>query len=108
MTDQPMLKTAANVPESQNIFARIAVSVLATSMTTYVLNQFSLHGWNFAALGVDSEIIKSSIEGTVAGVVAAPRNLILSLGNGLIFVRWSCVYLYRIVRYGKEDNQGEP
>lgn len=104
MTDTSTVKkTASNVPESTNIGVRLIVSALVGAFTSYMLNKASLHGVDFEALGVSSELIKSSLIGTITGLVAAPRNIVFALRDGILFIRFAGTTIWQAIRYGSAD-----
>ena len=55
MTDQP-----AQQPKGGK--AKLASAFVAAALTTYFINQASLHGVDFTTLGIPSEMVKSAIE----------------------------------------------
>ena len=70
-------------------FGKIISAFLAASVTSYLLNRFSLSGVDFALLGVDSETIKSTISGALSAffVGLTPKNIVEDIKNAILFFR---------------------
>lgn len=83
--------TDPTLSEKKTGFGKVGSSILAAAISGYVVNQFSLHGWDFAALGVPSEVVKASIEGTLVGffVWATPQNFVEFLVCSITFCKKS-------------------
>lgn len=76
---------------SQGGNGKIVAGILAAGATSYIMNWFSLHGVNFEVFGVDSEIVKSSLIGTLAGVFVGltPQHLVQNIVSFIYFIRQS-------------------
>lgn len=85
-----------------SILVRIATGIISGGISTYMLNYLSLKGVDFKTFGVDSEMVKSAIDGTIVGVVSAPSNLVYTLRDGILWVRFACKTLWNALRYGTE------
>lgn len=75
---------------------KVASGILAAGLSSYIINQFSLHGINFElamdavpGVKVSSEFVKSSLEGTLVGffVWVTPAHIVQLVKDGIIFVR---------------------
>lgn len=87
MTDQ----SGASPDNSRSGFGKVVSSILAAGLSGYIVNQLSLHGVDFAALGVSSEIVKASIEGTLVGFMVwlTPQNFVDEIVCFITFCRAS-------------------
>lgn len=85
------------------VLTRLVVGFISGGLTSYILTQCSLRGVDFSTSGIDSEIIKGTINGTIVGFVVAPRNIIYTLCDGILFVRFAARTLWLAIRYGKEE-----
>lgn len=70
---------------------KIVAGILAAGVTSYIMNWCSLHGINFQTFGVDSEIVKSTLIGTIAGVFVGftPAHLVQDIIDAILFIRSS-------------------
>jgi hypothetical protein len=93
--------------EKTNTLVRIFTGILAGFVSSYVLNQCSLHGVDFKTMGVDSEIVKSGLEGTIVGFLMAPKNLVYATVDGILFVRFFFANVWKAIRYGKKVDENE-
>ena len=100
MTISPPLDTAS-------AFVRMISGAIAGGISSYILTQCSLRGVNFTELGVDSEIVKSSITGVIVGFVVTPKNLVYTIVDGILFVRFFLWNIWKAIRYGKQVDQQE-
>ena len=71
--------------------SKIVSGILAAATTSYFMNWCSLHGVDFKILGVDSEIVKSSLIGTLSGAFIGftPQNFVQSVVSVIVFLRGS-------------------
>ena len=71
--------------------SKVVAGIIAAGVTSYLMNWCSLHGVDFKVFGLDSELIKSSLVGTIAGTVIGftPKNIVQDIVNIIIFVRLS-------------------
>lgn len=89
--------TDTNAPTNQQIAAaegkkgsgKIVSGIVAGIMTTYIMNQASLHGVNFQLLGISSEFIKSAIDGCLIGVFVGltPTHFAAAVTDAIVFVK---------------------
>lgn len=72
-------------------FGRIAAGILSGFLSTFIMNQASLHGVNFELAGVPSEVIKSCIDGTLIGffVGLTPDHFVAFVRDVIVFVKQS-------------------
>jgi hypothetical protein len=70
-------------------YGKVGASVVAAWLGSYTMTQLSLHGVNFEELGVSSEIVKSTIIGTLVGFItwASPSNFVHVLIDIIIFCK---------------------
>lgn len=72
MTDisQPSNQDMATAQGKKGM-GKVWSTILAAMITTYIMNQFSLHGVNFeldiGGVKISSELVKSTIDGTLTG-----------------------------------------
>lgn len=71
--------------------SKIVSGILAAAVTSYFMNWCSLRGVDFKILGVDSEIVKSSLIGTLSGIFIGftPHNFVQSVVAAILFIRGS-------------------
>lgn len=100
MVDLPVFQSQNSTKSS--ILVRIVTASISGGISTYILNYFSLKGVDFKTLGIDSEMVKAGIDGTIVGVVSAPDNLVYTLRDGILWIRFACKTLWDAIRYGKE------
>jgi hypothetical protein len=93
--------------EKTNTLVRIMTGIVSGFISSYILNQCSLHGVDFKTLGVDSEIVKSSLEGTIVGILIAPKNLVYASVDAILFVRFFFANIWKAIRYGKNVDEKE-
>ena len=93
--------------EDSSTLLRIVIGVFAGFFSSYLLNQCSLHGIDFKTAGVDSEVVKSALQGTVIGLLVAPRNIVYSVVDGILFVRFFFTNVWKAIRYGKKVDEQE-
>lgn len=77
--------TVSSRPTSSN--SQIFSAILAAILASYFMTQFSLHGVDFETLGVPSEIVKSTIVGTLVGFFAklTPANFVEVIKDIILF-----------------------
>lgn len=70
---------------------KIWSGVVAAGLVSYGMNWLSLHGVNFELLGIDSEVVKSSIIASIAGgaIKLTPENIVQQIKCFIIFIRRS-------------------
>lgn len=100
MSNQPLDQASAG---KANDFVRLAAGAVAGGFSSYLLTQLSLHGVDFRELGIDSEIVKSTITGFLVGIVVAPRNIIFTLRDSILFCRFACKVLWDAIMGKKDD-----
>lgn len=83
MTDQPA------APDKVSAFTRMIIGAIAAWVSSYLLNQLSLAGVDFKTLGLNSEMVKSTIEGVFVGLAVTPKNLVYSIRDGILFTRFA-------------------
>lgn len=68
---------------------KVGAAILSGIFCSYVMNQASLHGVNFQLLGVPSEAVKSTIDGTMTGLLVGltPTHFVASITDAIIFVK---------------------
>lgn len=69
------------------LWLRIIFGVIASGITSWSLNFASLHGVDFKTFGINSEIIKSTIESTLTGVFIAPECIPLAIAGVIVGIR---------------------
>lgn len=86
---------------------KIVAGILAAGTTSYIMNWCSLNGIDFAVLGVDSEIVKASLIGTLSGVFVGltPQHVVQETIDIILFVRAS---YQRIVQAATSDKIEQP
>lgn len=72
-------------------FGRIGAGILSGAISTFIVNQFSLHGVDFKLLGIPSEVVKSCIDGTLVGffIGLTPDHFVAFVRDVIIFVKQS-------------------
>ena len=70
---------------------KLIVGFLAAWGASYIMTQLSLSGVNFELMGVDSEIVKSTIIAQLVTLFISitPRNVVEYVRDSIIFVRRS-------------------
>lgn len=81
---------------------RVLAGAIAGGVASWFLTWSSLHGVDFKTFGVDSEIVKGGITGTLVGVFTAPDTLILGLRDIIIWCYNSVKILRKAAEEGKE------
>jgi hypothetical protein len=63
--------------------------MVASWAASYAMTQLSLHGVDFAVVGIDSEMVKSTIVGGLVGALtwATPRNIVQSITDTILFCK---------------------
>lgn len=69
------------------LWLRVTIGAIASGVTGWGLNWFSLHGVDFKVLGIDSEFIKSTIETLLTTVIFYPECIPLTIAAAILFVR---------------------
>lgn len=82
MTDTT-IKDKPTVP----LFVRIVSGILASGATSLILTMCSMSGTNFELAGVNSELIKASITGSLTGIFVAPECIPLAIAGFIISFR---------------------
>jgi hypothetical protein len=85
-----MTDATTNAPKAGGI-GKIVSGILAAGLTSYFMNWCSLKGVNFALFGVDSEIVKSTLIGSLAGVFVGltPQHIVQEIVDAILFLRSS-------------------
>lgn len=96
-TPAPILPTTNRqiaVDQGKLGFGKIAAGFLACGVSTYVMNQLSLHGVNFEediipGVKLSSEIVKSALEGTLVSLFVGmtPSHFVAFVKDGIVFVK---------------------
>ena len=88
-------------------YGKVGASILASWVASYTMTQFSLHGVDFSILGVSSEVVKSTIVGTLAGFFTwlSPRHFIDSVTCAITFCREAVSEWHDAL---KNTNKGNP
>ena len=89
MTDTTAPDDKKQVP----LFMRIVLGACASATSGFVLTWASLHGVDFKTLGINSEVVKSGIEGTLTGIFVAPECIPLAIAG----VIYGCRKGFRII-----------
>jgi hypothetical protein len=63
------------------LFLRIALGSAASAASGFILTWCSLHGVDFKTFGISSEVVKSTIEGTLTGIFVAPECIPLAVAG---------------------------
>lgn len=68
---------------------KVGSAILTGWLTSYFMNQLSLHGINFETAGISSEMVKSSIESFIVGISvwATPAHFAAAITDGITFVK---------------------
>lgn len=76
------------------LWLRIVIGAIASGVTGWSLNWFSLHGVDFKVWGVNSEFIKSTIESILTGVFVAPECIPLAIAGCILGIRqgWRIIW----------------
>lgn len=82
--------------------SRIIAGALAGGISSWFLTWCSMQGVDFKTLGVDSEIMKGAITGTLTGFFVAPDTVVLMMRDFLIWVYSSAKILRKAATEGKE------
>lgn len=84
MTDLTITPTVKQSGSGKTI-SGIAIAILSS----YFVNWLSLRGMDFKTLGVDSELIKASIVGTLTGsfVAFTPQNIVAQIVDIIRFLK---------------------
>lgn len=99
MTDQP------STSEKDNTWLRIFVGAICSSITSYFLTYCSLHGVDFATLGISSEMVKGGIVGSITGFIIAPITFIYKLRDMVLWFRRAWYILYSAIVDGKSEKE---
>lgn len=70
---------------------KIVSGIIAGILTSYLMNQASLHGINFELLGVSSELVKSTIDGSLVGIIIGltPSHFVAAICDAKVFIKTS-------------------
>ena len=70
-------------------YGKIGASIVAAWVASYIMTQFSLHGFDFAVLGFSSELVKSTIIGTLVGFFTwlTPQHLVQEITSAIVFCK---------------------
>ena len=74
---------------SSSGYGQIGASILAAFSASYLMNRFSLRGIDFEVLGFSSELVKSTIIGTLSGFFTwiSPTHVVQAVTDAILFVR---------------------
>lgn len=77
--------------EGKRGLGKVGAAILSGIVTTYIMNKASLHGVDFTLLGIPSELVKSTIDGTIIGTLVGftPAHFVAGILDGVVFVRTS-------------------
>lgn len=91
MTDTGPSNQQIATAEGKAGHGKIVSGIIAGIITSYIMNQASLHGINFELLGISSEIVKSTIDGSLIGVIIGltPSHFVAALCDMIIFFKTS-------------------
>ena len=73
-------------------FGKMSASVFAGFLSSFLMNQASLHGVDFTLAGVPSEVVKSGLDGALIGffVWVTPQHFVAwTVDTVLFFKDWS-------------------
>lgn len=99
MSNQPQDQASAG---KLNDFTRLVVGAVGGGLSSFLLTQLSLHGVDFKELGIDSEIVKSAITATIVGLLVAPRNILFTIRDSILFARYALKIIWDAF-LGKKD-----
>jgi hypothetical protein len=70
-------------------YGKVGASIASAWLASYCMTQLSLHGVDFAELGVSSEIVKSTVIGTLVGFFTwlTPQNIVNEITSIIIFCK---------------------
>lgn len=79
----------AAVQQGKTGLGKIGSAILSGILTTYIMNQASLHGFDFTLCGIPSELIKSTLDGAIIGALVGftPNHVIASIVDGIVFIK---------------------
>jgi len=90
-------------PQSKGAgLSRAFAGAIAGGFTSWFLTWCSIHGVDFKTFGVDSELIKGGITGTLTGIFVAPDTLVFALRDFFIWCHTSFNILRQAAEQGKE------
>lgn len=95
MTDTSITPNNQQIARSEGKtgLGKITAAILSAVIISYLMNQASLHGVNFEfeanGIKVSSELVKSTLEGTLTGVFVGltPNHLLASLLDVIAWVK---------------------
>lgn len=75
--------------EGRTGLGKIIAGIVTGFFTTYLMNQASLHGVDFEAAGVSSEVVKSAINSALIGASVAftPAHFVACVKDYIIFIK---------------------
>ena len=72
-------------------FGKMGIGILSGFLSTFLMNQASLHGVDFTLAGVPSEVVKSGLDGALVGffVMLTPQHFVAwTVDTVLFFKNW--------------------
>lgn len=77
----------SSLPKGGN--GKLVTGFIATGISIYTMNYFSLHGINFQLMGVDSEIVKASIIALVTTFLTwlTPQHVVDKITAAIVFLK---------------------
>ena len=75
--------------QSGSGYGKIGASILAAFTASYLMNRFSLRGIDFEVLGFSSELVKSTIIGTLSGFFTwiSPQHIVGAVTDTILFIK---------------------
>lgn len=75
--------------EGKKGLGKIGSAIIGSILTTYIMNQASLHGVDFTLYGIPSELVKSTIDGTIIGTLVGftPSHFTAAITDGILFIK---------------------
>ena len=89
------------------LLLRVACGVIASGFSSWVLNWCSLHGVDFKVFGINSELVKSTIDSTLTGVFVAPECIPLAIAGVILGIRQGFQIIWRSVSQPLPPNPKE-
>lgn len=89
MTNKPNQLAAQE--EGKKGLGKVSAGIITCILSSYIMNQASLHGVDFKLMGLSSELVKATIDGTVVGILVGltPTHFVASLVDGIIVAKQS-------------------
>lgn len=80
----------SDVPAKSGVgISKVVAGIISAGLASYAMNWFSLHGVDFSIWKVNSEVVKSTIEGTLVGslVGLTPHSFVQEVASIIIFCK---------------------